>query len=91
MGVIVMSGLVPVGAIIFMLLTASPPPLPLGYLPADGRCLFIGEYPELWNVLHNGSTTPYGMCGPDQFRLPDLTAKDDVLWPRARALIKVTP
>lgn len=53
--------------IVFALASLSP-----DYLPADGRCLPLKEYPELAEVLHEGDNWPYGRCGNDGFRLPNL-------------------
>lgn len=53
--------------------------VPPGFLPADGRCLPIREFPELSETLREGNDWVYGKCnigGFEGFRLPDLTSKD---------------
>lgn len=41
------------------------------YQKADGHCLKIKDFPELADVLHDGSRWPYGRCNKDGFKLPN--------------------
>jgi microcystin-dependent protein len=60
-------GGVPAGTIIWF--AGSTPPA--GYLIADGRLLFVSEYPELFAAIGYD----YGNNGSAQFRLPDLKGR----------------
>ena len=62
-----------VGMIVF--LAFGTVDVPKDYMWADGRCLAISEYPELARVIHDGDDWPYGRCGDDGFRIPDLRAR----------------
>jgi hypothetical protein len=61
--------------LIGMLVYATVATIPPHYLPADGRCVSVDQYPSLAEVLHNGDDWPYGRCEDHGFRIPDLTPK----------------